>query len=124
MAKKKTIIQVPKANIHIVATFNNTMISFSDLQGKPFLKGSSGKFGFTGARKATPHAATTSSEALLTQAVDNHGVMEAVVYVKGVGPGREAVLRSLKTANIDISSIIDVTPIPHNGVRPPKMRRG
>jgi small subunit ribosomal protein S11 len=124
MAKKKILIQVPKATIHIIATFNNTHISFSDTIGRPFIKSSTGKYGFTGARKATPHAATTTSEALLKAAIEEHGVQEAIVYVKGVGPGREAVLRSLKTAEIDVHSIIDITPIPHNGVRPPKVRRG
>lgn len=124
MAKKKTIKQVPKAKAYVVVTFNNTIITLSEPNGNPFLTASAGKHGFTGARKATPHAATITSEAIFKKAIEENGLQEVDVFIKGVGPGREAVLRTLKTVDLDINSIQDITPIPHNGVRPPKVRRG
>ena len=79
--------------------------------------------GFTGTRKSTPYAATVTTEGVLKKAMLDHGMRRAVIFVKGIGPGREAALRALKGSNLEIDVIIDVTPVPHNGVRPPKVRR-
>lgn len=123
MKKKKTNRSVEKGKIYITATFNNTMITVTDEKGLPFLVGSCGMHGFSGTRKSTPYAATITTESTLKKAMSDFGLREAVVYIKGIGPGREASLRVLRGLNIEISKIVDVTPIPHNGVRPPKIRR-
>ncbi len=123
MAKKKDKKIVEEGKIYIVATFNNTFITITDKQGNPIVNGSCGMFGFTGTRKSTPYAATTTAEATLKKAITQYGLRMVDVFVKGIGPGREAALRVVKNSELEINRIIDITPIPHNGVRPPKVRR-
>ncbi len=123
MKKRKTEKIVEKGRIYIVATFNNTMITVTDHTGRPIVLGSCGMYGFSGTRKSTPYAATITTDATLKKVMNNYKLKEATVYVKGIGPGREAALRVIKGTNLDIDKIIDITPIPHNGVRPPKLRR-
>ena len=112
-----------KAKVYISATFNNTLITFTDLEGKTLCWGSTGTVGFKGARKSTPFAATTAVEAVTKKAIAL-GIKEIEVYIKGPGPGRDAALRSLRAAGLRMSLIADVTPIPHNGPRAKKRRRG
>lgn len=114
---------VESGRIYITATFNNTLVTITDEKGNPIVTGSTGMFGFAGTRKSTPYAATTTVEATLKKAVINHGLYRASIFVKGIGPGREAALRAVKNSDIDVEKIVDITPIPHNGVRPPKIRR-
>ncbi len=99
------------------------MITVTDSDGSPVVLGSCGMHGFSGTRKSTPYAATITAEATLKKATNEHGMKEATIFVKGIGPGREAALRVLRGTNIEINKIIDITPVPHNGVRPPKIRR-
>lgn len=113
---------VPHARVHIHATFNNTIITFTDPAGDVLFWGSAGTVGFKGSRKSTPYAAQMAAQATAKQAMD-YGVREADILVKGPGPGREAAIRSLQAAGLKVTSIADVTPIPHNGCRPPKKRR-
>jgi len=119
--KQKRVIE--KGNIYVVATFNNTFITITDEKGNPVVVGSCGMYGFSGTRKSTPHAATVTTEATLKKAIANYGLRKVDVFVKGIGPGREAALRVIRTSDIDVSRLIDITPVPHNGVRPPKLRR-
>ncbi len=114
---------IEKGRIYIVATFNNTHVTITDNKGNPLVVGSCGMHGFAGTRKSTPYAATITTEATLRKAVDDYKLREATVYVKGIGPGREASLRVIKASKLDIDKIVDITPVPHNGVRPPKLRR-
>ncbi len=114
---------VEKGKIHITATFNNTLITITDEAGQPIVVSSTGMFGFAGTRKSTPYAATTATEGALKKAMENHGLRKLDVYVKGIGPGREAALRAVRGSSIEIEKLVDLTPIPHNGVRPPKIRR-
>ncbi len=107
---------------HIRSTFNNTIISISDLQGNVISWASAGHMGFKGSRKGTPFAAGMAAESCAKTAAE-HGLREVRVFVKGPGAGREAAIRSLQAAGIEVSVIKDVTPIPHNGCRPPKRRR-
>ena len=123
MKKNKTQTITEKGKIYISATFNNTIITITSVDGKPLILGSCGMHGFTGTRKSTPYAATITTEATLKKAVGDHGMKEAVVFVKGIGPGREVALRVIKGSTLDIDRIVDVTPVPHNGVRAPKVRR-
>jgi len=118
--KKKTIESNGVA--HIKATFNNVIITITDSQGNTIGWSSSGKMGFKGSKKNTPFAAQISAEAVGKQAYDS-GLRKVDVYVKGPGAGREAAIRSLQTAGLEVMSIKDITPIPHNGCRPPKRRR-
>ena len=120
--RQKTRI-VEAGKIYITATFNNTLVTVSDEVGKTIVVGSSGMHGFTGTRKSTPYAATLTTETVLKRAMNDHGMRRAAVFVKGIGPGREAALRAIKSSNLEVDIIIDVTPVPHNGVRPPKIRR-
>ena len=113
---------VPVAQAHIHATFNNTIITITDLQGNALTWASAGTVGFRGSRKSTPYAAQMAAQAIADQA-ERFGVMEIHVFIKGPGPGREAAVRSLQGAGLRVVSITDVTPIPHNGCRPPKKRR-
>lgn len=113
---------IPVGIAHIRSTFNNTIVTISDLQGNVISWASSGNMGFKGSRKGTPFAAGMAAEAAATQALE-HGMREVSVYVKGPGAGREAAIRSLQAAGIDVTTIKDVTPIPYNGCRPPKRRR-
>lgn len=114
---------VESGKIYITATFNNTLVSVSDEKGAILATGSSGMHGFSGTRKSTPYAATVTTETVLKKVSNEFGLRRATVFIKGIGPGREAALRAVKSSLIDIDVIIDVTPVPHNGVRPPKVRR-
>jgi small subunit ribosomal protein S11 len=113
---------IPHAQAHIQSTFNNTIITVTDLHGNTITWGSAGSVGFKGSRKSTPYAAQMAAQAAARAAME-HGVREVDVFVKGPGPGREAAIRSLQAAGLKVRSITDVTPIPHNGCRPPKKRR-
>ena len=114
---------VENGKVYITATFNNTLVTVTDEKGNPIVVGSCGMHGFTGTRKSTPHAATVTTDAALKKAIADHGLRKVDVFVKGIGPGREASLRAIKSAEVDIDRIVEMTPIPHNGVRPPKIRR-
>ena len=107
---------------HVNATFNNTMITITDAQGNAISWSSAGTMGFSGSRKSTPFAAQTAAETAAREAIAL-GIKKVEIYVKGPGVGREAAVRSLQAAGIDVTAIKDVTPIPHNGCRPPKRRR-
>ena len=107
---------------HVNATFNNTMITITDAQGNTIAWSSSGTMGFKGSRKSTPYAAQMAAEGAARRAME-HGLRMVEVYVKGPGSGREAAIRALQATGLSITSIRDVTPIPHNGCRPPKRRR-
>lgn len=113
---------VPYAQAHIQATFNNTIVTVTDQNGNVITWGSTGAAGFKGSKKSTPYAAQLAAQQTAKQAMD-HGVREVDVFVKGPGPGREAAIRALAAAGLKVRSISDVTPIPHNGCRPPKKRR-
>jgi small subunit ribosomal protein S11 len=123
MATKKTTKTVENGRIYITATFNNTIVTVTDEKGNPLVVGSCGMFGFAGTRKSTPHAGTVTTEATIKKAIANFGLRTASVFVKGIGQGREASLRAIKGSDIDINKIVDITPVPHNGVRAPKIRR-
>jgi small subunit ribosomal protein S11 len=120
--KRKEKKNIPEGIAHIQSTFNNTVITITDLSGNVVAWSSSGIRGFKGSRKSTPFAAQLAAEDAVRKAKE-HGVRSVKVYVKGPGSGREAALRSLRAAGLSISLIRDVTPIPHNGCRPPKRRR-
>ena len=122
MAAKSVKKIVEKGKVFITATFNNTIVTITDMSGNTLYWGSSGLVGFKGARKATPYAATTAVEAVSRKALDN-GLREVEVYIKGPGAGRDAALRGLRAVGLAITLIADVTPIPHNGVRAKKKRR-
>jgi small subunit ribosomal protein S11 len=121
--KRKVKKSVPLGVAHIHTTFNNTIVTITDLDGNAITWSSAGALGFKGSRKSTPFAAQMSAEAAAKSAMDN-GMIKVDVEVKGPGPGREAAIRSLQAAGLEISSIKDVTPVPHNGCRPPKRPRG
>jgi small subunit ribosomal protein S11 len=113
---------VPRGQAHIQATFNNTIVTLTDPNGNVLSWGSAGGQGFKGSRKSTPYAAQVTAESAARKAMD-HGLRQVDVFVKGPGSGREAAIRSLQGAGLSVTSITDVTPIPHNGCRPPKRRR-
>lgn len=114
---------VPSGQVHIRATFNNTIITITDPQGATLCWASSGTAGFKGSRKSTPFAAQLAASAAARQAVSDFNMREVEVFIKGPGPGRESALRALNPAGLTVTSIADITPIPHNGVRPPSKRR-
>ena len=119
---KKVRKNIPYGQAHIQATFNNTIVSMSDQQGNVVAWASAGTAGFKGSRKSTPYAARMVAQ----QAAENakeHGMQEVDVFVKGPGPGRESAIRAIQASGVKVRSITDVTPVPHNGVRPPKKRR-
>jgi small subunit ribosomal protein S11 len=120
--KKKERKNVPHAIVHVQASFNNTIVTIADLEGKVLSWKSSGSLGFRGSRKGTPFAAQQAAMNAANQARE-HGVRSVEVRVSGPGSGRESAIRALAAAGIDVRSIRDVTPIPHNGCRPPKRRR-
>ena len=122
-AKKKVKKTVLEGNVYIQATFNNTIITFTDLAGNAISWASAGGLGFRGAKKSTPYAAQTICETAGKKAMD-FGLREVNVFVKGPGVGRESAIRTLGVLGLKVRSIRDVTPIPHNGCRPPKRRRG
>jgi len=113
---------VPRGQAHIQATFNNTIVTLTDPNGNVLSWGSAGGQGFKGSRKSTPYAAQVTAETAARKAME-HGLRQVDVFVKGPGSGREAAIRSLQGAGLSVTSITDVTPIPHNGCRPPKRRR-
>ena len=113
---------VPRGNAYIQSSFNNTIVTITDPDGNVLTWGSSGAAGFKGSRKSTPYAAGLAADAAARKAME-HGMRQVSVFVRGPGSGREAAIRSLQAAGLMISSITDVTPIPHNGCRPPKKRR-
>ena len=114
---------VEKGAVHIRSSFNNTMVTITDLNGNALSWASSGGLGFRGSRKSTPFAAQTAAETAAKAAIDACGLKTVEVFVKGPGQGREAAIRALQSAGLEVVSIKDVTPIPHNGCRPPKRRR-
>ena len=120
--KRRERKNVEKGAAHIQSTFNNTIITITDTEGNAVSWASAGELGFKGSRKSTPDAAQTAAEQAGKIAVD-HGMKTVEVYVKGPGSGRESAIRALQTVGLDITLIKDVTPIPHNGCRPPKRRR-
>ena len=120
--KKKEKKNLPTGVAHVQSTFKNTIITITDLEGRVVSWSSAGAMGFKGSRKGTPFAAQVAGEDTARKAKE-HGVRRVEVYVKGPGSGREAAIRSLQAAGLQISIIKDVTPIPHNGCRPPKRRR-
>jgi small subunit ribosomal protein S11 len=119
---KKVAKNIPYGQAHIHATFNNTIISMSDQLGNVVAWASAGTSGFKGSRKSTPYAARVAAQTVSENA-QGQGMQEVDVYVKGPGPGREAAIRAIQSSGLKVRSITDVTPIPHNGVRPPKKRR-
>src|SRR2546422_8515820 len=122
-AKRAKKVVEAEGIAHITATFNNTLITITDMQGNAITWGSSGKAGFQGSKKSTPFAATVAAEQAAREAM-NLGVRRVHVRVQGPGSGRESAIQALATAGLQVRSIRDVTPIPHNGCRPPKKRRG
>ena len=121
--KRKVKKNIPNGVAHIHSTFNNTIVTITDPAGNAVAWSSAGALGFKGSKKSTPFAASQASEACAKAALDS-GMIKVEVTVKGPGPGREAAIRSLQVAGLEITSIKDVTPIPHNGCRPPKKPRG
>ena len=113
---------VPRGQAYVQSSFNNTIVTLTDPQGNVLAWGSAGATGFKGSRKSTPYAAQVTSEGAARRAME-HGLRQVEVFVKGPGAGREAAIRALQAAGIQVLAISDVTPIPHNGCRPPKRRR-
>ena len=130
MATKKTTTShkrrekknIERGTVHIQSTFNNTIVTIADMQGNAVSWASAGEMGFRGSRKSTPFAAQTAAETAAKAAME-HGMKSVEVYLKGPGAGREAAIRALQAAGLEVNMIKDVTPIPHNGCRPPKRRR-
>ncbi|WP_053955668.1 30S ribosomal protein S11 [Inediibacterium massiliense] len=120
--KRRERKNIERGQAHIQSTFNNTIVTLTDLQGNALSWASAGGLGFKGSRKSTPFAAQMAAEEAAKSAME-HGLKTVEVFVKGPGAGREAAIRALQTAGLEINSIKDVTPIPHNGCRPPKRRR-
>ena len=120
--KRKDRTHVEKGQAHIQSTFNNTLVTLTDMDGNALSWSSAGSLGFKGSRKSTPFAAQSAAETA-TKAALEHGLKTVEVYVKGPGAGREAAIRALQAAGLEITLIKDITPIPHNGCRPPKRRR-
>ena len=121
-SRRKVSKNIESGKAHIHSSFNNTIVTISDVQGNVISWASAGGLGFKGSRKSTPFAAGEVAETAAKAAME-HGLKTAEVFVKGPGAGRESAIRSLQTAGLEITSIKDVTPIPHNGCRPPKRRR-
>ena len=120
--KKREIKNVSQGIARIHASFNNTLVTITDLQGGAIAWASAGGMGFAGSKKSTPFAAQLAAESAARKSME-HGMKQVEVYVKGPGAGREAAIRALQAAGLEITLIRDVTPIPHNGCRPPKRRR-
>lgn len=120
--KKRDMRKVDKGQVHIHASFNNTIVTVTDINGNALTQCSAGALGFRGSRKSTAFAAQQAAE-VAAKAAKEYGVRSVEVYVKGAGQGRESAIRALATAEIDVTLIKDVSPIPHNGCRPPKRRR-
>lgn len=120
--RKKVRKMVPQGQVHIYATFNNTIVTITDQKGNTVSWASAGSSGFKGSRKSTPYAARMASQNAAREAQES-GMQEVDVVIKGPGPGREAAIRALQASGIRVRSILDITPVPHNGCRPPKKRR-
>lgn len=120
--KRREKKNIERGAAHIQSTFNNTIVTITDMNGNAVSWASAGEMGFRGSRKSTPFAAATAAE-IAAKAAMEHGMKYVEVYVKGPGSGRESAIRALQTAGLEVSLIKDVTPIPHNGCRPPKRRR-
>jgi small subunit ribosomal protein S11 len=120
--KRRERKNIDRGAVHIQSTFNNTIVTISDTQGNAVSWASAGEMGFRGSKKSTPFAAQTAAETAAKAAME-HGMKTVEVFVKGPGQGREAAIRALQTAGLEVTLIKDVTPIPHNGCRPPKRRR-
>lgn len=120
--RKKDRKNIDRGSAHIKSTFNNSIVTLTDIRGNALAWSSAGALGFKGSRKSTPYAAQMAAETAAKYAME-HGLKSVEVYVKGPGSGREAAIRSLQAAGLEITLIKDVTPIPHNGCRPPKRRR-
>ena len=120
--KRRERKNIEKGAVHIQATFNNTIVTVSDAEGNTISWASAGELGFKGSRKSTPFAAQSASETAAKAAME-HGLKTVEVFVKGPGSGRESAIRALETVGLQITMIKDVTPVPHNGCRPPKRRR-
>lgn len=123
MKDLKKTKQVSKGKVFVQATFNNTLVTITDDKGNTLGWGSAGHVGFKGTRKSTPFAATTAVDQVAKKVINQYGLRSVDVYIKGPGSGRDAALRALKNVGLNIMMIADVTPIPHNGVRPKKKRR-
>ena len=121
--RRKERKNIEKGAAHIRSSFNNTMVTITDTNGNALSWASSGGLGFRGSRKSTPYAAQMAAETAAKAAIENCGLKTVEVYVKGPGQGREAAIRALQSAGLEVTMIKDVTPIPHNGCRPPKRRR-
>lgn len=120
--RRKAKKSIPQGQAHIYATFNNTIVTFTDLNGNTVSWSSAGSNNFRGSRKSTPYAAGLAARAASQTARDN-GMVEVDIIVKGPGPGRESAIRAVQASGIKVRSIADITPVPHNGCRPPKKRR-
>lgn len=120
--KRREKKNIERGQAHIKSTFNNTMVTLTDLHGNALSWASAGKLGFKGSRKSTPFAAQMAAESAAKDAME-HGLKSVEVYVKGPGSGREAAIRALQAAGLEVNLIKDLTPVPHNGCRPPKRRR-
>lgn len=120
--KRREKKNIERGAAHIQSTFNNTIVTITDMNGNAVSWASAGEMGFRGSRKSTPFAAATAAETAAKAAME-HGMKYVEVYVKGPGSGRESAIRAIQTAGLEVSLIKDVTPIPHNGCRPPKRRR-
>ncbi len=121
-AAKRGKRMVSHGQVHVHASFNNTIVTITDQQGNTIVWGSAGQSGFKGSRKSTPYAARLAAQAAINAATE-YGLQEVDVLVNGPGPGREAAIRAIQGSNVRVRSITDVTPVPHNGCRPPKKRR-
>ena len=121
--RRKERKNIEKGAVHISSSFNNTMVTITDTQGNALSWASAGGMGFRGSKKSTPYAAQMVAETAAKAAVDNYGLKTVEVFVKGPGQGRESAIRALQSAGLEVTMIKDVTPIPHNGCRPPKRRR-
>ena len=121
-SRRKAKKVIPSGQVHVYATFNNTIVTFTDMNGNTICWSSAGNTGFRGSRKSTPYAAGLAARNAASVAKDN-GMIEADVIVKGPGPGRESAIRAVQSSGIKVKSISDITPVPHNGCRPPKKRR-
>ena len=121
-AKKKIKRSLSSGQVHVMASFNNTIITVTDMQGNTVAWGSAGSAGFKGSRKSTPFAARLAAEQA-GKAAQQLGIQEVDIFIKGPGPGRENAIRAIQALGIRVRSIADITPVPHNGCRPPKKRR-
>lgn len=119
---RKVVKNIPYGQAHVFATFNNTIVSMTDQSGNVVAWSSAGTSGFKGSRKSTPYAARMAAQNA-SEVAQTHGMKEVDVFVKGPGPGRESAIRAIQGSGLKVRSISDVTPVPHNGVRPPKKRR-